>query len=61
MYVVAAILIVLSGLFYAAGQHELGSLGVEMCRYGGAFCDNPIYVLVGGLLAGVWAAFVSVR
>ena len=61
MYVVAAILIALSGLFYAAGQHELGSLSVEICRYGGTFCDNPIYVLVGGLLAGVWGAFVSMR
>jgi hypothetical protein len=61
MYVVAAILIVLSGLFYAAGHHELGSFGIEMCRYGGMFCDNPIYVLVGGLLAGVWGAFVSMR
>jgi hypothetical protein len=61
MYVVAAILLVLSGLFYAAGHHELGSFGVEMCRYGGTFCDNPIYILVGGLLAGVWGAFVSMR
>jgi hypothetical protein len=61
MYVVAAILIVLSGLFYAAGHHELGSYGVEMCRYGGTFCDNPIYILVGGLLAGIWGAFVSMR
>jgi hypothetical protein len=61
MYVVAAILIVLSGLFYAAGQQELGSLSVEICRYGGTFCNNPIYLLVGGLLAGVWGAFVSMR
>jgi len=61
MYVVAAILVVLSGLFYAAGHHELGSLGVEMCRYGGTFCDNPIYLLVAGLLAGVWGAFVGIR
>jgi hypothetical protein len=61
MYVVAAILVVLSALFYAAGQHELGSLSVEMCRYGGPFCDNPIYLLVGGVLAGVWGAFVSMR
>ena len=61
MYVVAAILVVLSGLFYAAGHHELGSLGVEMCRYGGTFCDNPIYLLVAGLLAGVWGAFVGMR
>jgi hypothetical protein len=61
MYVVAAALAVLSGLFYAAGQHEIGSLGVEMCRYGGTFCDHPIYVLTGAILAALWGAFVSVR
>jgi hypothetical protein len=61
MYLVAAVLAVLSGLFYAAGQHEIGSLGVDMCRYGGTFCDNPMYVLTGAILAALWGAFVSVR
>lgn len=61
MYFVAAGLVVLAGLFYAAGHHEIGSLGVEMCRYGSAFCDNPIYVLVGAGLAAIWAMFVSIR
>jgi hypothetical protein len=37
MYVVAGILVILAGMFYAAGQHELGSVGVEMCRYGITF------------------------
>jgi hypothetical protein len=61
MYVVAAVLAVLSGLFYAASHHEIGSLGVEMCRYGSTFCDHPIYVLTGAILALLWGAFVSVR
>jgi hypothetical protein len=61
MYFAAAILFVLSGLFYSASHHEIGSLGVTMCTYGGAFCDNPMIVLVGALLAGAWGAFVSVR
>ena len=61
MYFVAAVLAVLSGLFYAAGNHEIGSLGVEMCRYGGSFCDIPHYVLVGAGLAAAWGAFVSIR
>jgi hypothetical protein len=61
MYFVAAILAVLSGVFYAAGQHEIGSAGVELCRYGGTFCENPIYVLVAAILAAIWGAFVSVR
>ena len=61
MYFVAAVLLVLSGLFYAAGHHEIGSLGVEMCRYGSTFCDNPFYVLVGAILAAIWGTFVSIR
>jgi hypothetical protein len=61
MYFVAAVLTVLAGLFYAAGNHEIGSMGVEMCRYGGTFCDSPFYVLVGAILAALWGAFVSIR
>ena len=32
MFFVAAVLTILSGLFYAAGRHEIGSLGVAMCQ-----------------------------
>ena len=34
MYFLAAVLAILSALFYAAGNQEIGTLGVEMCRYG---------------------------
>jgi len=61
MYFVAAALAVLSALFYAASHHEMGSLGATMCQYGSTFCDSPHYVLVGAILAGIWAKFVSVR
>jgi hypothetical protein len=61
MYFAAAVLLVLSGVFYAAGHHELGSYSADVCRYGSMFCDNPFYVLVGAGLAAVWGAFVSVR
>lgn len=61
MYFVAAVLMVLSGMFYAAGNNEIGSLGADVCRYGGTFCDNPVYVLAGAALAAIWGAFVSVR
>ncbi|MBU6461198.1 MAG: hypothetical protein KGK01_14800 [Bradyrhizobium sp.] len=61
MYFVAAVLTVLAGLFYAAGNNELGSWGGDMCRYGSTFCDNPFYVLVGAILAAVWGRFVSIR
>jgi hypothetical protein len=61
MYFVTAVLAVLTGLFYAAGNNELGSLGARMCEYGGTFCDHPSYVLAGAILAGLWATFVSIR
>ena len=37
MYFVAAVLAVLSGLFYAAGNHEIGSYSSDVCRYGSMF------------------------
>ena len=61
MNYVAAALAVLSGLFYAAGNHEVGPVGPLMCQYGSTFCDNPLWVLAGAGLAGLWAGFVSVR
>ncbi len=61
MYFAATTLVVLSGLFYAAGNHEIGSLGSDVCRYGGSFCDHPHYVLVAAGLAAVWGKFVSIR
>jgi hypothetical protein len=61
MNFVAAALLVLSGLFYAADHHEIGTLGDQMCRYGSTFCDNPAYVFVGAILAALWGTFVSMR
>lgn len=61
MNFVAGALAILSGLFYAAGQREIGSIGVTMCQYGGTFCDNPSYVFVGAVLAALWGTFVAVR
>jgi hypothetical protein len=61
MNFVAAVLLVLSGLFYAADHHEIGALGDQMCRYGSTFCDNPVYVLVGAIIAALWGTFVSIR
>ena len=61
MYFVAAVLTVLAGLFYAAGNNEIGSVGADMCRYGSTFCDSPVYVLAGAILAALWGAFVSIR
>ena len=61
MYFVTVVLVISSGLFYAAGQHEIGSFGADVCRYGSTFCENPVYVLAGAGLAAVWGKFVSIR
>ena len=61
MYFVAAALAVLSGVFYVAGSHEMGSFGSQVCSYGGPFCNDPQYVLVAAGLAAIWAKFVSIR
>jgi hypothetical protein len=61
MYFAAAVLAVLAGLFYAAGNHEMGSMGAQMCEYGGAFCDDPLWMLAGAVLAALWGGLVSVR
>jgi hypothetical protein len=61
MYLLASALFVMSGLFFSAGHHEIGSVGDEVCQYGSVFCENPQYTLTGAVLAALWGAFVSVR
>lgn len=61
MYFAALVLFILSGLLYAAGNHQIGSFGADVCRYGGMFCDSPHYVLVAAALALAWGKFVSIR
>lgn len=61
MNFVAIVLAILSGLFYAAGNDQIGSFGAEVCNYGGTFCDRPEYILVAAGLAAAWGTFVSVR
>ncbi len=61
MYFVSVMLIILSAVFYAAGQHDIGSFSSDVCRYGGMFCENPSYVLAGAGLAAAWGKLVSIR
>jgi hypothetical protein len=61
MYFVAGALVLLSGLFYAAGHHELGRFSADVCRYGSTFCESPFYLLVGAGLAAIWGTFVTIR
>ena len=60
MLVVGGILAALAGLFYLAGNNEIGALGSTMCLYGRPFCDQPVYVLVAAGMASLWGNLVSV-
>ena len=60
MFFVAAVLAILSGLFYAAGRHEIGSLGVDV-PVRQSVLRQPLLVLVAAGLAACWGAYVSVR
>jgi hypothetical protein len=60
MFYVAGLFAVLFGLFYAAGNGELGSYGVAMCNYGDTFCTHPSYLLIGLGVSAAWGAFVSI-
>jgi hypothetical protein len=53
------VLTILSGLFYAAGYHEIGPLGVTMRQCRSPLCDNPLLALVGCEVGP--GALVSVR
>jgi hypothetical protein len=58
VYVVAFILAVAAGLFYAAGVDGLWA--DPLCVYGGVFCDHPSWVGAAAILALLWGAFVRV-
>jgi hypothetical protein len=60
MKFVAGALAILSGVFYAAGNNEIGSMSTTVCQYGDMFCDHPSYVFVGAVLAALWGTFVSI-
>jgi hypothetical protein len=61
MHFVAGALAILSGLFYAADNNDIGSFGPTICQYGGTFCDHPSWVFAGAVLAALWGTFVSIR
>jgi hypothetical protein len=61
MYYVAGLLVVLSGILYAAGNNDIGSYSSQICQLGGTFCDHPYYVFVGAILAALWGTFVSIK
>jgi hypothetical protein len=61
MYYLAGLLVVISGILYAAGNQDIGSYSGSVCQLGGMFCDHPSYVFVGAILAAIWGTFVSIK
>jgi hypothetical protein len=58
VYVVAFILTVAAGLFYAAGADGLWA--DPLCRYGAMFCEHPLWLAGAAIIAFAWGKFVSV-
>jgi hypothetical protein len=58
MYFVAFVLAIAAVAFYAAGTD--GIWADPLCRYGGAFCQHPVWVAAAAVLALIWAKMVSV-
>ena len=58
VYVVAFILAVAGGLFYAAGADGLWAN--PLCVYGDVFCDHPSWLAAAAILALLWGTFVRV-
>jgi hypothetical protein len=58
MYIIAFILVIAAGLFYAAGTEGLWA--DPLCQYGAVFCQHPSWLGVAAILALVWAVFVKV-
>jgi hypothetical protein len=61
MFYMAALLAMMTGLFYAAGNGEMAGFGASLCQYGEPFCQHPTYALAASALAAIWGAFVSIR
>jgi hypothetical protein len=58
MYFVAFVLAIAAGAFYVAGTEGLWA--DPLCRYGGTFCQHPVWLAAAAVLALVWAKMVSV-
>ena len=58
MYILAFILAVAAGVFYAAGADGLWTDPV--CVYGPSFCEHPEWLGAAAILALLWGLFVKV-
>ena len=59
MFIIAALLTLAAGIFYAASVNTTG-WAIQVCRYGDVFCVNPSWLVIGAVLSLIWALFLRV-
>jgi hypothetical protein len=59
MFIIASLLTVAAGVFYAASIHTTG-WAMQICRYGDIFCMNPSWLIFAAVLSAIWACFMRV-
>jgi hypothetical protein len=59
MFMIAVILWVAAGVFYAASINSAG-WAMQVCRYGDVFCLNPSWLVIAAVVSLVWACFLRV-
>ena len=59
MFIVASLLGIAAGLFYAASINHSG-WAMQVCRYGDLFCLNPSWLVIAAVLSVIWACLLRV-
>lgn len=59
MFIIASILTIAAGVFYAASINNAG-WAMQVCSVGDVFCTNPSWLIIAAVLSLVWAFFLRV-
>ena len=59
MFIIASILTIAAGVFYAASINNT-AWAMQVCRYGDMFCTNPSWLAIAAVLSAIWALFLRV-
>ncbi|KAA0071403.1 hypothetical protein [Tardiphaga sp. P9-11] len=59
MFMIASILTVAAGVFYAASINN-SRWAMQVCHYGDIFCMNPSWLVIAAILSIIWAFFLRV-
>ena len=59
MFLIATLLVIAAGTFYAASITSSG-WALQLCNYGDLFCAKPSWLAMAAVLAVIWACFMRV-